>query len=384
MGPLQGIKVIEMVGLGPGPLCAMMLADMGAEVIRVDRPGGNMFSGAKADLLGRNRPSLAVDLKHPDGVATVLRLVEQADALLEGFRPGVMERLGLGPDTCLARNEKLVYGRMTGWGQDGPLAQAAGHDINYIALAGALHAIGEKGGKPIPPLNLVGDFGGGGMMLALGITAALLAARASGQGQVVDAAMTDGSALLMSMTYGMLGTGRWGNAREANLLDGAAPYYDIYACADGRFLAVGAIEPQFFAALIAGLGLDPTRCADRHDPARWPALKAELQAVFLTRPRDAWCSVFDGTDACVAPVLDLAKAPLHPHNRARDTFVERDGIAQPAPAPRFSATPATLGLPPPFAGEHTDAALRDWGFDDAELAALRHAGAIGRRGEDAG
>ena len=376
MGPLHGIKVIEMVGLGPGPLCAMMLADMGAEVIRVDRPGGNMFSGARADLLGRNRKSIAVDLKHPDGVATVLRLVARADALLEGFRPGVMERLGLGPDLCLARNRKLIYGRMTGWGQDGPLAQAAGHDINYIALAGALHGIGEKGGKPIPPLNLVGDFGGGGMFLAFGMVCGLLEAQKSGQGQVIDCSMVEGSAVLMGMFYAMHQAGMWKDERGSNMLDGASHYYNTYETADGKWVSVGAMEPQFYATLVRETGADPQLFKNQHDAQAWPQLKAELARIFKTRTRDEWCALLEGGDACFAPVLSLAEAPHHPHNVARGSFIEVDGMLHPAPAPRFSRTRPQVKHGPRPVGADTDQVLADWGFEAAQIARLKTSGAV--------
>ena len=374
MGPLRGLKILEFAGIGPGPFCGMVLADLGAEVIRIDRAEGP--GGTRQDFVGRGRRSIALDLKKPEAIATVLRLIEGADGLIEGFRPGVMERLGLGPDVCLARNPRLVYGRMTGWGQEGPLAQAAGHDINYIALTGALWSIGRPEERPVPPLNLVGDYGGGGMLLAVGMLAALWEAKGSGRGQVVDAAMVDGAALLMAPIYAMKARGRWGPQRGANMLDGAAPYYDTFECADGRWLAVGPIEPQFFALMLKLLGLDPARFAERDDPARWPALKAELAAVFRTRTRDDWAAVFEGTDACIAPVLDMDEAPCHPHNAARATFIERDGAIQPAPAPRFSRTRATPGLPPPLRGEHTDAVLADAGFTVQEIASLRAAGAI--------
>jgi alpha-methylacyl-CoA racemase len=376
MGPLHGIKVIEMVGLGPGPLCAMLLADMGAEVIRIDRPGGNLFSGSKADLLGRNRRSLALDLKHPDGVDAVLRLVEQADALIEGFRPGVMERLGLGPQTCMHRNGRLVYGRMTGWGQDGPLAQAAGHDINYIALAGVLHAIGEKGGKPIPPLNLVGDFGGGGMFLAFGIVCALLEARQSGLGQVIDCSMVEGSAVLMGMFYAMQQAGRWQDERGSNMLDGAAHYYNTYETADGKWVSVGAMEPQFYATLVRETGADPELFKNQHDARAWPQLKAELARIFKTRTRDAWCALLEGSDACFAPVLSLTEAPQHPHNVARGSFVEVDGMLHPAPAPRFSRTPAQVRHGPRPVGADSEAVLSDWGFDAQQIRALLRSGVV--------
>ena len=376
MGPLHGIKVIEMVGLGPGPLCAMLLADMGAEVIRVDRPGGNLFSGSRADLLGRNRRSLAVDLKHPDGVATVLSLVERADALIEGFRPGVMERLGLGPDTCRLRNGRLVYGRMTGWGQDGPLAQAAGHDINYIALAGVLHAIGEKGGRPVPPLNLVGDFGGGGMFLAFGIVCALLEARQSGLGQVIDCSMVEGSAVLMGMFYAMQQAGRWQDERGSNMLDGASHFYGTYETADGKWVAVGAIEPQFYATLVRETGADPQLFENQHDADAWPRQRAELARIFKTRTRDAWCALLEGSDACFAPVLSLTEAPQHPHNVARGSFVELDGMLHPAPAPRFSRTPAQLRHGPRPVGADSGAVLADWGFSAGQIDDLLRSGAV--------
>ncbi|WP_372695375.1 CaiB/BaiF CoA transferase family protein [Immundisolibacter sp.] len=376
MGPLHGVEVIEMVGLGPGPLCAMLLADMGAEVIRVDRPGGNLFSGSKSDLLGRNRRSLAVDLKHPDGVATVLRLVERADALIEGFRPGVMERLGLGPDRCLARNGKLIYGRMTGWGQDGPLAQAAGHDINYIALAGVLHAIGEQGGRPVPPLNLVGDFGGGGMFLAFGIVCALLEAQRSGLGQVIDCSMVEGSAVLMGMFYAMQQAGRWQDERGRNMLDGASHFYGTYETADGKWVAVGAIEPQFYATLIRETDADPQLFENQHDADAWPRQRAELARIFRTKTRDAWCALLEGSDACFAPVLSLTEAPQHPHNVARGSFVEVDGMLHPGPAPRFSRTPAQVRHGPRPVGADSEAVLADWGFDAQQIRNLLRSGAV--------
>ena len=374
-GPLQGLRILEFAGIGPGPFCAMVLADLGAEVVRIERRDGP--DADPRDFTARGRRSLALDLKSPAAIAAVLRLAEGADALIEGFRPGVMERLGLGPEACLARNPRLVYGRMTGWGQDGPLAQSAGHDMNYIALTGALWAIGRPDERPVPPLNLVGDYGGGGMLLAMGLLAALLSAGRTGQGQVVDAAMVDGAALLMAPIYALKARGRWRNERGANMLDGAAPWYDTYECADGRWLAVGPIEPQFFAEALRILGLDPARWPDRMDPARWPALRDALAEAFRARTRDDWAAAFAGTDACVAPVLDLDEAPRHPHLRARGTFLERDGIPQPAPAPRFGGTPATAGAPPPRRGADTEAVLREVGLDAAEIAALRDAGAIG-------
>jgi alpha-methylacyl-CoA racemase len=381
-GPLAGIRVIEMVGLGPCPFAAMMLADMGAEVIRIDRkpaPGApNPFPmlGTKFDVMARGRRSLALDLKHPNAREVVLQLVEQADVLLEGFRPGVMERLGLGPDACRERNRRLVYGRVTGWGQDGPLAQAAGHDLNYIALSGMLHAMGRAEGPPAPPLNLVGDFGGGAMMLAFGVVCAVLEARGSGQGQVVDAAMTDGTALLGAMMYGLRAHGSWRDARAANLLDGGAPFYDTYACADGRFVSIGAIEPQFYARLLALAGATDPVFEAQMDEARWPELKARFAALFATRTRDEWCALLEGTDACFAPVLDMAEAPRHPHNAARGTFVDIGGVTQPAPAPRFSRTAPSVGSAPSAPGEHTEDVLADWGWTRDAIAALKAAQVI--------
>ena len=374
MGPLAGVKVVEVAGIGPGPFCAMLLADMGAEVLRIDRPGGNDFLGQRHDVLARGRRSVALNLKRPEAVAAALRLIAQADVLIEGFRPGVMERLGLGPEVCWADNPKLVYGRMTGWGQDGPLSQTAGHDINYIALTGALHAIG--GEAPVPPLNLVGDFGGGGMVLAFGVVCALLEARASGKGQVVDAAMTDGSALLMAMIYSLKGNGFWTNQRQDNFFDGGYPLYGSYRCADGKWLAVAPLEPQFHTLFLDILGIDDPALRKPADRGRWSALREQVAALFASRPRTEWLILFDGTDACVAPVLDMDEAPQHPHNLARGTFVERDGVMQPAPAPRFSRTPPALNLPPPKPGAHTDQALSDWGFKPADIEALRKAGAI--------
>lgn len=379
-GPLSGVKVVEIAGIGPGPFAAMMLADMGAEVVRVDRAGqvNPAFDTSRPNLevLNRGRRSIGVDLKHPDGVETVLRLVERADALIEGFRPGVAERLGIGPEVCLARNPRLVYGRMTGWGQDGPYAQAAGHDINYIALAGALAHFGRAGQKPTPPINLVGDFGGGGMLMAFGIACALVEAGRSGQGQVVDAAMVDGSALLMTMIWGFRALGIWGE-RGTNVLDTGAPFYDTYETADGKFVSVGALEPQFYRELLERTGLlgevDPAR---QMDQSAWPELRERLTAVFRSKTRDEWCELLDGTDACFAPVLTMDEAVGHPHLVARRTIVTEHGVAQPAPAPRFSRTPGAIRRPPAWPGEHTDEVLTEWGFDEAELAKLREAGAI--------
>ena len=375
-GPLAGIRVIEMVGLGPCPFAAMMLADMGAEVIRIDRKSAkgavNPFPmlGTKYDVMARGRRSLALDLKQPEGRATALRLIERADVVLEGFRPGVMERLGLGPAECQARNPALVYGRVTGWGQEGPLAQAAGHDINYLALTGMLHAMGRPGEPPAPPLNLVGDFGGGAMMLAFGVVCAVLEARKSGQGQVVDAAMTDGAALLGAMMYGFRAHGTWSDQRGANLLDGGAHFYDTYACADGKFISIGAIEPQFYALLLKLAEIDDPQFDAQMDPCQWPALSEKIAAVFLTRSREGWCRLLEGTDACFAPVLDMAEAPQHPHNVARATFIEVGGVTQPAPAPRFSRTAPEIGITPALPGQHSAAVLRDWGLSDDDIAAL--------------
>jgi alpha-methylacyl-CoA racemase len=374
-GPLAGIRVIEMVGLGPCPFAAMMLSDMGAEVIRIDRkaaPGDGPFPmlGTKFDVTARGRRSLALDLKHPRAKDLVLQLVDKADVLLEGFRPGVMERLGLGPDACRERNPRLVYGRVTGWGQDGPLAQAAGHDLNYVALSGMLHAMGRAGTPPAPPLNLVGDFGGGAMMLAFGVVCAVLEARSSGKGQVVDAAMTDGAALLGAMTYGLRAGGMWRDQREANMLDGGAPFYDTYACSDGKFVAIGAIEPQFYAQLLALAGAADPEFDRQWSQSEWPQLKARFAALFASRTRDQWCELLEGTDACFAPVLDMAEAPAHPHNRARGTFVEIDGVTQPAPAPRFSRTTPELAGAPAVPGQHGAAILADWGWASAAIEAL--------------
>jgi alpha-methylacyl-CoA racemase len=339
MGPLAGVRVVELAGIGPGPFCAMLLADLGADVLRVDRPAASRPGWPT--VLARGRRSVAVDLKHPDGAGVVLDLVAAADALVEGFRPGVAERLGIGPDACLARNPRLVYGRVTGWGQQGPWRLAAGHDIDYVALAGALHPIGQAGGPPVPPLNLLGDFGGGGMLLALGVVAALLEAGRSGTGQVVDAAMVDGAALLTTQFHELLAAGLWREERGANLLDGGAPFYGVYETADGRHLAVGALEPQFWAELLRRLGLDAGDLPAQLDRDGWPLLRARLAALFRTRTRDEWSELLAGTDACVTPVLGLAEAPAHPHNRARGTFVDVGGVVQPAPAPRFSRPAST-------------------------------------------
>ncbi|BCJ35113.1 CoA transferase [Actinocatenispora thailandica] len=377
-GPLAGFRVVELAGIGPAPFAGMMLADLGADVVRVDRPGGQSVPLAAGHrVLARNRRSLAVDLKQPDGVAVVRRLVAGADALIEGYRPGVAERLGLGPDECLAANPRLVYGRMTGWGQTGPLAQRAGHDIDFIALAGALGLVGDADAAPTVPLNLIGDFGGGGMLLAVGVLAALLGAGRTGRGQVVDAAMVDGAAVLLSMTLGMRSAGMWGAQRGRNLLDGGAPFYAVYRCADGGYVAVGALEDPFYAALLDGLGLagDET-LPPRADRAAWPLLRDRFATVFAGRTRDEWAAHFAGTDACVAPVLDPDEAAAHPHLAQRGTYRHDDGVLQPAPAPRFSATPAGTPTPAPAAGAHTDEILAELGYPDADRAALHAAGTV--------
>jgi alpha-methylacyl-CoA racemase len=374
-GPLDGIKVIEIAGIGPGPFCAMLLADMGAQVVRVERHPDRDPAGWPR-LMARGRRSVVIDLKHEQGPEVVLRLVESADALLEGFRPGVAERLGIGPEACLARNPRLVYGRMTGWGQSGPLSGAAGHDIDYIALAGALYPIGAAGGAPVPPLNLLGDFGGGGLLLAFGIACGLIEARRSGRGQVVDAAIVDGAALLSTIVHELLGAALWEERRGANLLDGGAPFYGVYETADGEHMAVGALEPRFYAELLAGLGLDPEELPAQADRERWPELRDRLAAAFRTRTRDEWAEVFAGTDACVAPVLRPSEALLHPHNRQRGTFVPVGEVAQPGPAPRFSRTPPSTPDPAPRPGEHTHEVLASSGFTPEEIATLRASGAI--------
>jgi len=378
-GPLRGMKVIEVAGIGPGPFCAMVLADLGAEVLRIDRSvavkSGPPDERARWDVLARGRKSVGLDLKHPDGVAALLRLVEKADVLMEGFRPGVMERLGVGPDVCLARNPRLVYGRMTGWGQDGPMAQAAGHDINYIALAGCLAHLGRKGEAPLPPLNLVGDFGGGGMLLALGIVAALVERASSGKGQVVDAAMVDGAALLMAFIHGFYALGGWGE-RGTNLLDTGAHFYEAYETKDGKHVSIGSIEPQFYAELVKLAGLEGEKLPAQMDRTQWPAMKERLAKIFKTKTRDEWCQIMEGTDVCFAPILTIPEAYEHPHNRARNTFVTVAGVKQPGPAPRFSRTQGTVVRPPPAAGEHTDEALAEWGFSREEIRKLRDAKAV--------
>lgn len=381
MGPLHGVKVIEFAALGPCPMAAMILADLGAEVVRIERkpapgakPASDLFD-PKIDILNRSRRVLTLDLKKPEGLAAARELVSKADILVEGYRPGVMERIGLGPDACLAANPRLVYGRMTGWGQTGPLAHAAGHDINYLSLSGALSAIGEAGGKPVVPLNLVADCGGGAMLLVVGVLAALTEARTSGQGQVVDAAMTDGSALLMTMMYTLKAMGQWSAERGSNLLDGGAHFYDTYRCADGKYLSIGPIEPQFYALFLDKAGITDPDFKLQWDRARWPELKRRLAAHLETRSRDEWCALLEGSDACVAPILSMDEAPEHPHNRARGTFIELDGVIQPAPAPRFSrSVPAQPR--PPVVGASGEEVLTDWGFTPEAITGLRQAGAI--------
>jgi alpha-methylacyl-CoA racemase len=374
-GPLSGYRIIELAGIGPGPFAAMMLADMGAEVIRVERAqavSGRGHDGPHFDVLLRGRRNIAIDLKNPDGVEALLDLVASADALIEGFRPGVMERLGIGPAECLKRNPRLVFGRMTGWGQSGMYANAAGHDINYISLAGALAHFGREGQAPVPPLNMVGDFGGGGMFLAFGVVCAILEAQRSGRGQVVDAAMVDGAAVLMSMFWAFKGIGLFDeNRRGANLLDTGAHFYDVYRCADGEYISIGSIEPQFYSELLRLTGLDDDpEFARQMDKASWPHLKQRLAELFATRTRDDWCAVMETTDVCFAPVLTMSEAAQHPHNLERGTFVDIAGTPQPAPAPRYSRTPAEVTRPPAHPGQHTEEILRDWGFDAATIEAL--------------
>ncbi|NND67495.1 MAG: CoA transferase [Halioglobus sp.] len=379
MGPLKGITIIEIAGLGPGPFGAMLLADMGAEVIRVARPGGGMFTAVnnpRLDLLNRNKRCIAINLKEPDGVETVLKMVEQADGLLEGNRPGVMERLGLGPDTCLQRNPALVYGRMTGWGQEGPMAQEAGHDINYIALAGALHGIGRAGEKPAIPLNLVGDFGGGGLMLAYGMVCALLEAKGSGAGQVVDAAMIDGAAALMTSTFAANQADFWSDERGTNLLDSGAHFYEVYETSDGKYISLGSIEPQFYAALLEKLGDDAKYFENQFDAPNWPAMKEKLAAIIKQKPRDAWDEIFAGANACYAPVLSMAEVRHHPHHQARGTFLDDGEYWEPAPAPRFSRTPGEVSRNAAVIGEHSEEILRDFAFTEEEIAARIASGAV--------
>lgn len=375
-GPLQGVKVIEMAGVGPGPFCAMMLADAGADVITINRPNAKTIGNRRDpanDALARGRRHLTLDLKKPEAITALLRILESAQVLVEGYRPGVMERLGLGPDICLERNPRLVYGRMTGWGQTGPLAQAAGHDINYISLAGALHAIGDAE-RPIPPLNLVGDFGGGAMILAFGISSALYESQRSGRGQVIDAAMSDGAAILMAPFFSMFASGSWRDARQSNTLDGAAPYYCSYRCRDGKFISIAPLEPQFYELFLTLMKIDSEVFRQRDDRANWPLLKKELEARFATLARDEWCTLLEGTDVCFAPVLSLSEAPLHAHNQARGTFTEVPGGWQPSPAPRFSRSVSELPRPP--RNDTAAEVLAEAGLDSLDIQALRDSGAV--------
>jgi alpha-methylacyl-CoA racemase len=372
-GPLAGLRVVEMAGIGPAPLAGQFLADLGAEVTLIARKSA---AAHPADINNRGKRSVALNLKHPEGVAAAMALIAGADVLIEGFRPGVMERMGLGPAECAERNPGLVYGRMTGWGQDGPMAQMAGHDINYLGLTGFLHAIGRANDVPTPPLNIGADYAGGTMFLLFGIMAALWERQTSGRGQVIDAAMVDGASALMALVHSMIAMGRWSEARESNLLDGGAPHYRTYACADGKFLALGPLEPQFFAEMIARAGIDDAQRADQTDPARWPERREDYAAIFRQKTRDEWTAIFDGTDACATPVLTWSEAADHPHLAARQTFVVRDGVTQAAPAPRFSRTPADAPRPPPAAGQDTEAALRAAGYDEDTIARLRAEGVL--------
>ena len=379
MGPLDGVTIVELAGIGPGPFCGMMLSDMGADVIRIDRTSAVRDPRPErppADVLARGRRSIAVDLKQPEGVETVLRLVDKADGLIEGFRPGVTERLGLGPDVCRQRNPKLVYGRMTGWGQAGPYAHSAGHDINYIALAGALEPLGRKGQPPTPPINLIGDFGGGGMLLAFGMVCAMLEARGSGEGQVVDAAMVDGSAVLINFVWGLKAAGMWGPERGTNLLDTGAPFYDVYECADGTYVSIGSLEPQFYAELKRLAELDDETFGDQHNTANWPVMKERIAEIFKSKTRAEWCEIMEHTDVCFAPVLSMEEATEHPHNVARGTFIDNAGMTQAGPAPRFSRTEPAVRGPAAHVGQHTDEVLADFGFGPDDVSALKKSGAV--------
>ncbi len=375
MGPLSGIRIIELAGIGPGPFAGMLLADMGAEVISVEKATSKQAK-PQPDCSRRGKRSIALNLKSPAGIEALLQLVEQADVLFEGFRPGVTERLGIGPDVCLARNPRLVYGRMTGWGQTGPLAQAAGHDINYISLTGVLSAIGRSGERPVPPLNLVGDFGGGGMFLVVGILAALLETRRSGKGQVIDAAMTDGSALLMSMMHSMQAMGAWKMQRGTNMLDTGAHFYEVYETADGKYVSIGSIEPQFYRLLMDKAELDPAVFGLQMNVPQWPQLKEKLAEVFRQKTQAQWCELMEGSDVCFAPVLDFQEAPGHPHNAARQTYIELDGMMQPAPAPRFSRTPSAVAFGARAMGADTREVLADWGFSAEQIAGLQEQGGL--------
>jgi len=382
MGPLEGVKIVELAGIGPAPFCAMLLADMGAEVVRIDR-AANVGSDtdrdgndARFNLLLRGRRNIAVDLKNKAGQDAVLRLIEQADALIEGFRPGVMERLGLGPDICLARNKRLVYGRMTGWGQDGPIAHIAGHDINYIALSGALAAIGEPGGPPVPPLNLIGDFGGGALYLAMGVLAGGRSARATGKGQVIDCSMVEGAASLMMMMYGALASGAWNEKRGHNRTDGGSHFYHVYETKDGEYISVGSIEPQFYRLLLTHTGLEGAELPAQSDRGQWPAMRERFAQIFKQKTRAEWVAIMQQTDICFAPVLTMSEAIQHEHNTHRGSFVGIDGVAQPGPAPKFLGTPARVQSRPAYCGEHTDDVLRDWGFSASEIAMLHSGGSV--------
>lgn len=379
-GPLNGVKVIEMAGIGPNPMCAMLLADMGAEVIRIDRTvdgGLGIALDRKYRVLDRSRSSVAVDLKKPEGVETVLKLIAHADALIEGFRPGVMERLGLGPEKCMEVNPKLVFGRVTGWGQYGALAKSAGHDINYISLVGACHSIGHDGEPPVPPLNLIGDFGGGGMLLAVGVLAAILESKTSGQGQVVDAAMTDGTATLMAALYGLHAAGIWSDSRQNNILDGGAHFYNTYETKDKKYISIASIEHKFYEILKELIGFEDHRNSAHKNKESWPDSKKQLTEIFRQKTRDEWCKLLEGTDVCYAPVLNLREAPEHPHNKDRQTFTEVEGVIQPSPSPRFSRTPSTIQSPPSENGENTDQVLKAWGFTNDDISKLKDKGAIG-------
>lgn len=379
-GPLNGVKIIEMAGIGPNPMCAMLLADMGAEVIRIDRTvdaGLGIALDRKYRVLDRSRPSLAVDLKKPEGVETVLKLIARADALIEGFRPGVMERLGLSPEKCMKVNPKLVFGRVTGWGQYGSLAKSAGHDINYISLVGACHSIGHDGEPPVPPLNLIGDFGGGGMLLAVGVLAALLESKTSGQGQVVDAAMTDGTATLMAALYGLHSAGMWSDSRQNNILDGGAHFYNTYETKDKKYISIASIEHKFYEILKELIGYEDQGNLAHKNKESWPHNRKQLMEIFRQKTRDEWCKLLEATDVCYAPVLNLREAPEHPHNKERQTFTEIEGVVQPSPSPRFSRTPSTIQSPPSEIGENTVQVLKEWGFTNDEISKLKDKKAIG-------